>query len=360
MSDLKGIEVLKTKDGKERYRAEVRVNGVRLRRTFKKVNEAITWKQTIQSEREKNKVYGIKLNNGLYFEDLCKFFIEAKAEIRKSSEKTYLSAISTHLLGPLGKKKIKDITISHLDMIKSNMLRKKHSPGGVNKIITIINSIMKFAVSRGFTDKNPFEGYKKLKIDAQKYQYWESEEVDFFLSRTVDNHFFKLFLFALNTGMRRGEICGLLWSNVYFESPNKARITFSEQLTPDGTREGLKGHDTRTLPLNGLISILLWEMRQEEGYIFKDTLGNPVSPNHLSRLWKDAQREAGVKKERMIKFHGARHTYASYLSSSGVSLEKIAKIVGHKDTKVTQIYAHLSQSDVDKVVTNHELSGKAG
>ena len=357
MGDFKGIEVIKTKSGL-RYRAETRVGGRRYRRTFKTEKDAMTWKLTIQSEREKNKVYGIKLNNGLYFEDLFTFFLEAKAEIRKSSEKTYKSAIQTHLAIPLGKKRIKDISISHLDSIKAKMIREKHSPGGINKIITILNSIMKFAVSRGFADKNPFQGYKKLKVDSQKYQYWEVEEIETFLDRVKANHYFKVFLFALNTGMRRGEICGLLWENVFFISPEQARVTFSEQLTPEGTREGLKGHLTRTLGLNGMISRMLWEMRKESGYIFLDTREHPINPNHLSRIWKDAQREVGMK--RLIKLHGARHSYASFLASSGVSLEKIAKIIGHKDTKVTQIYAHLSQSDIDKVVTNTELSGKSG
>jgi integrase len=349
---VKGIEELKTKSG-SRFRAEVRNGGRRYRRTFKTEKDAITWKSTIQLEREKNKVHGISVNNAYFFEDLCHFFLEAKAEIRKSSEKTYKSAILTHLARPLGKKKLKDISLNHLDSIKSQMIKKKHSPGGVNKIITLLNSIMKFAVTRGFLEKNPFEGYKKLKVDSQKYQYWQVHEIEYFLGRIQDNHFYNIFLFALNTGMRRGEICGLLWENVTFISEDQARISFSEQLTPEGDRQGLKGHLTRTLGINQVISRMLWKMRQEAGYVFKDTRGNPVNPNHLSRIWKEAQADAGMKK--VIKFHGARHSYASLLASKGTSLEKIAKILGHKDTKVTQVYSHLSQTDVDKVVHGTEL-----
>lgn len=355
MENLKGIEVIKTKKG-ESYRAEVRVGSRRYRRTFKKLNDAVTWKLTIQTEREKNRVLGIKLNNALYFEDLCHFFLDAKAEIRASSEKTYKSAIQTHLAIPLGKKRIKDISISHLDMIKAKMIRAKHSPGGINKIITLLNMIMKFAVSRGFADKNPFQGYKKLKVDAQKYQYWEASEMELFLERCKNNHYFQVFLFALNTGMRRGEICGLTWDDVTFISEDQARITFSEQLTPDGTRQGLKGHTTRTLMLNGVLSSMLHKMQSGSGYIFQDTRGNPINPNHLSRIWKDVQREVGMKK--LIKFHGARHSYASLLASKGISIEKIAKILGHKDTKVTQVYSHLSQTDIDKVVAETEVKNK--
>lgn len=349
---MKGIEVLKSKSG-DRYRAEIHVGGRRYRRTFKTEKDAITWKTTIQLEREKNKVHGIKANNALFFEDLCHFFMESKAEIRKSSEKTYKSAIETHLSKPLGRKRLKDITVSNLDSLKSQMIKKKHSPGGVNKIITLLNSIMRFGVSRGFVDKNPFEGYKKLKIDSQKYQYWEVAEIEKFLTAIQENHYFHVFLFALNTGMRRGEICGLQWENVLFISEDQAKITFSEQLTPDGERQGLKGHLTRTLGLNEIISTMLHRMKQESGYIFKDTRGNPINPNHLSRIWKEAQREVGMKK--IIKFHGARHSYASLLASKGISLEKIAKILGHKDTRVTQVYSHLSQSDIDKVVSTTQL-----
>jgi integrase len=350
---LKGIEVIKSKKSGDRYRAEVYVGRRRYRRTFKTEKEAITWKTTIQLEREKNRVHGITVNNALFFEDLCHFFLEAKAEIRKSSEKTYRSAILTHLQKPLGKKRLKDISLTHLDALKAKMIKEKHSPGGVNKIITLVNSIMKFGVTRGFVEKNPFEGYKKLKVDSQKYQYWEVHEIEQFLKQIASSHYFNVFLFALNTGMRRGEICGLLWENVLFISPTQAKVTFSEQLTPDGERQGLKGHLTRTLGLNELISEMLWMMKQETGYIFKDTRGNPINPNHLSRIWKEAQAEAGMKK--IIKFHGARHSYASLLASKGTSLEKIAKILGHKDTKVTQVYSHLSQADIDRVVTDVKL-----
>lgn len=354
MGNFKGIEVIETRSGL-RYRAETRVGNRRYRRTFKTEKDALTWKLTIQSERDKNKVRGIKLNNGLYFEDLCHFFLEAKAEIRKSSERTYKSAILTHLAIPLGKKRIKDVSISHLDSIKAKMIREKHSPGGVNKIITLLNSIMKFGVSRGFVEKNPVEGYKKLKVDSQKYQYWQVEEIELFLTRCKDNHYFTVFLFALNTGMRRGEICGLLWENITFITEDQARITFSEQLCPDGERQGLKGHTTRTLMLNGLLSKLLYGLKKESGYIFQDTRNHPINPNHLSRKWKEVQREIGVK--RLIKFHGARHSYASLLASKGISIEKIAKILGHKDTRVTQVYSHLSQTDIDKVVSGTELNG---
>lgn len=350
---FKGIEELKTKSG-SRWRAEVRIGGRRFRKTFKTEKDAITWKTTVQSERDKNKVYGVKLNNGLYFEDLCQLFIESKAEIRKSSEKTYKSAIKTHL-AILSKKRIKDISLSSLDSIKSKMIRDKHSPGGVNKIITLINSIMKFGVSRGFVDKNPFDGYKKLKVDHQKYEYWEAAEIELFLKRTKDHHYFPIFLFALNTGMRRGEICGLLWENFFWKPDNTARISFSEQLTPGGQREGLKGHLTRTLGLNAVVSRELYPRRKEAGYVFLDTRGNPIDPNNISRIWKEVQVEVGMKK--VIKFHGARHSYASYLASKGVGLQTIGKILGHKDSKVTQIYSHLSQSDIDKVIDSVELSG---
>jgi hypothetical protein len=76
---LKGIEVIKSKKSGDRYRAEVYVGRRRYRRTFKTEKEAITWKTTIQLEREKNRVHGITVNNALFFEDLCHFFIGSQS-----------------------------------------------------------------------------------------------------------------------------------------------------------------------------------------------------------------------------------------------------------------------------------------
>ncbi len=73
-----------------------------------------------------------------------------------------------------------------------------------------------------------------------------------------------------------------------------------------------------------------------------------MEPIALKTPFRTALKRAGINK---FRWHDLRHTTASYLAMNGASLLEIAAVLGHKDTSVTQRYAHLSKQHTSKVLT---------
>ena len=135
--------------------------------------------------------------------------------------------------------------------------------------------------------------------------------------------------FALFTGMRQDEVLGLEWKNVDLE--NK----FVTLVDPKGTPV--------TLPIGGEAVKILSEALKHKPvescpYVFPNTKGGRrVS---FGKIWYRIKTKANLRKE--FRFHDLRHTFASYLASSGeVDIYTLQKLLNHQDPKMTQRYAHL-------------------
>lgn len=347
----KGYEPIKLKGGKWSYRCQITISKRTYRKTFRNIKDARKWKIHMLATREENRANGIKYVNGIYFEDLAKEFMETRIGAKDSTKKAYDSTIRTHLLKPFGKMPIKDIKKGHAITLQGQLEKKLHSPGGINKIIALLVSIIDFAIRMEYLERNPLKDIKRLKVDASDYKYWTGIEIREFLQAqsTKDHELYNIFRFALNTGLRRGEICGLLWKNVSLRN-GEGQLTYNEQLTPGMLRGLVKGHSLRTVSLApGAINVLEDIGRKDpDSYVFQTKNGQRVPPNKVTSEWKKAQRKANVKN--IMKFHGARHSFASYLVSSGVSLKKVQQLLGHKDSKVTDRYSHLNSDDEREAV----------
>ena len=174
------------------------------------------------------------------------------------------------------------------------------------------------------------------------------------------------------SGLRRGEIAGLRWSDVDLDA---------KSLTVVNNRVNAGGHTVendpksatsrRTLPLpNRLVSVLKVARRRQAAerlalgygaweYVVSNEIGDPYSPSVLSRYWREAVAAAGL---RHIKLHAAWHTCATLMHLQGVPVAVIAAWIGHRDATLTmRLYAH-SQDDALKAagatldrVVSHEV-----
>ncbi|MEE8823690.1 tyrosine recombinase XerC [Lentilactobacillus sunkii] len=160
---------------------------------------------------------------------------------------------------------------------------------------------------------------------------------------------------GLLTGMRYEELIGLTWDCVDFDEQtvtvNKAYIYTDQEFGPTKNEQS-----KRIIKVDGeLIDILKQWQDIVNAFIAKNAYLNPkdfvfygryrsvISNKRANTALRMICRELHLEKE--ISFHGLRHTHASYLISQGVSLQYIAKRLGHKNTIVTQtVYAHLLQS----------------
>ena len=187
-------------------------------------------------------------------------------------------------------------------------------------------------------------------MDAYYYQKWiiiarrlTPEEDN--LLKSCSKWLRDITVFALNTGMRQGEILSLRWRQVDLQ-----RQEITVLIT--------KNKEPRTLPINDAVLKLLKEKmktHKESEYVFPSENGTMIGRNNLGRAFRKAVKDAGIVK---FRFHDLRHTFATRLVRLGTDLYKLAKLLGHKTLVMVTRYAHLDieslRSDVEALSTKHE------
>ena len=176
-----------------------------------------------------------------------------------------------------------------------------------------------------YSGENPVKGVKMFKENNQRLRFLEINEI----SKLLDNceeYLKPIVMIALNTGMRKSEILNLKWRDVDI---NRGIIYLYN------TKNGEK----REIPINEEVDRALIGVRKnsESEYIFCWKNGEKIRDIRISFF--TALQKSGIKE---FRFHDLRHTAASHLVMSGVDLNTVRELLGHKSLKMTLRYAHLS------------------
>jgi integrase len=172
-----------------------------------------------------------------------------------------------------------------------------------------------------------------------------------------------LWQLAVATGMRRGELCGLTWSDVDLDAGVVSVERSTRQLGQRRVTTTPKNHERRKITIDPrTISVLRgWRKQQAaerlqwgqayvdtEGLLFTWENGAPVLPDYVTKAFGKAQ--AGLRLPRLV-LHGLRHSHATMLLREGVPVHIVAKRLGHKDPSVTlNVYADVIPDDDGRAV----------
>lgn len=204
------------------------------------------------------------------------------------------------------------------------------------------------AVEWSMAHNNPTIGVRKLRESNGRIRYLTNDEAQRLVTQCAILEGEELrhgrrscikgiVVTALNTGMRKGEILGLKWSDIDFR---QGIILL----------ENPKNGQRREVPLNGMLTRTLKTVKSrfEEGgqYVFCDLDGKPF--NNVRRSFNTALRRAGITD---FRFHDLRHTFASHLVMAGVDLVTVKELLGHKSLDMTMRYSHLSPDHKRKAVS---------
>jgi len=173
----------------------------------------------------------------------------------------------------------------------------------------------------------------------------EGEALGFYFQRFKETR--PVFVIALETGLRRGDLLGLKWSSVDLSAGwirVSVRKTSREALIPisRACREALLTSRGRRA-LNDLV--------------FVTDEGKPLPWTTVRRYFEMAKKIAGVT--RRFRFHDLRHTFGSTLASRGVSLQVIAKALGHASVRMSERYARPSQESLQEIKRALDSSASA-
>ena len=173
--------------------------------------------------------------------------------------------------------------------------------------------------------ENPARPVKLLREDNRRLRYLTKDEIVRLIAVSRGN-LKPIITVAVNTGMRRGEIFDLHWSHVDL----KNRII--EVGDP-------KNGDPRFIPINETLMEALQRLprRIDTPFVFPGKDGGRLTD--IKKAFSGARERAGLDD---IRLHDLRHTFASHLVMAGVDLMTVKELLGHKSTKMTERYSHLS------------------
>ena len=327
--------------------------------TFRLKRDAQRW--LIEQAAKKNKGEYIYTPNKTTVDEYYNYYVDTVCASKSPGTiRDYRCNIKNHISPLFGKKRIVNITYDDGLLLQNTLKGRGLSNRTNEKIVTFFKQVLRFATSgkgeRRVLDRNPLEGLPYLPISKKEMDYWEQEEVIYFLDGIDGDHYAEFYEIALNTGMRLGEIAGLQAKKIDFK---RNIMTVSNALTP---KEGgghllgpTKGKVTRYLPMNDTAHIILKNRasgKRPNDYLFTDERGKLIQVYHLChRKFKPLQRKLGMSK--VIRIHDLRHTYASNYMMSGGDIFSLQRLLGHTDIKDTQKYAHLSpryMQDASKVL----------
>lgn len=290
------------------------------------------------------------------FDDLSAYWLENRA-VYKRSIKDDICIIRRYLSPAFSGVLLENIKTTDVDQLKR---RNKHlSPKTLSNILTLLISMMRLAVDLEWLDKMPVIKKPSTKLFSKEFRFLKSqEEVQTFLeaAKLEGAMIYALYATAIFTGMRKGELAGLRFSDIDFE---KNLITV--QRSYDGPT---KSDKVRYVPLLSVLKPVLqsWRFNNRSDIVFPNpnnqmlTKSARAFENAFSRVLKRAGFpivDFNGKSKNYICFHDLRHTFASHWMMNGGDLFKLQRILGHQDSKMTQRYAHLSptafRDDVDRL-----------
>jgi integrase len=208
-----------------------------------------------------------------------------------------------------------------------------------------LSSAFETARKWGYIRENIFRQIKRPEPPEQRPLFLTKQQFNQLLDGVDDKDFRELIITGVSTGLRLGELVNLEWEHVDLIRRIIDVVNTTEHVT--------KNKKSRSIPLSEQMHRLL-ALRKERSvcrYVFHRNL-RKYNDEYVSKQFKKFVRKAKLNDK--IHFHTLRHTFASWLVQSGVSLYEVQRLLGHSNISTTMVYSHLQVEErhdtVNKIV----------
>jgi integrase len=293
------------------------------------------------------------------FSEVARTWIEYKRpKLRESTWEVYEGHVRNHFQD-LDGLKINRITVAVIEKFITARQLEGMNLGTLRKILVTLGQILNYAVRHKYLDHNPLRDAERPKAQGKEktkeQQVLTPEQINTFLARVEDQKYYTLFIVAVMTGAREGEILGLKWSDIDWDNKQlQIQRTFNNsRFFLPKTKESRRKIDLPPLVLRELKKWRLACPKNEFDLIFPNKQGKPINHrNMVQRYFQPALKAAGLP---VIRFHDLRHTYASLLIEQGENIKYIQSQLGHSSPTVTlNVYAHLMKPTNQEAVCRLE------
>lgn len=287
--------------------------------------------------------------------------------VRPSTVTSYEATIRNHIKPRIGAIRLESLTTHDIQEFYNSLRtpsenRKALSAKTIKNIHGILHHALQQAMLNNYIRANPSNSCVIPRAAKKKVKPLNEYQIADFLKAIKGHKYESMFLVALFTGIRQGEVCGLQWDCVDFDD---GTILIDKQLqslraTTRGDSEKYtlvptKNGKERTITAAPYVMELLWKTKQrqnadrktwgkafqENDLVFTDELGNRITPQALYRAFKIIVTESGMP---MVRFHDLRHSYAVISLKSGDDVKTVQENLGHATAAFTlDTYGHVTE-----------------
>jgi len=303
-------------------------------------------------------------------QELFDEYIEVKAcELRKVSTERIRQSYKTHVAPTFKNYRIDRVTVKSIQDWKMYMEKQGYAFNTKQKAFIWFNAIMRYAVKMEYLQKSPlaivgnFKNTLRIKPEMSIYTPEEfktfiamvresAEEKEQLQNNLAEWDYYVFFNIAFYTGLRKGEIYALKWSDISGPYLKVARSVTQRLKGGDVENAPKNKSSIRTLqiPLPLLEVLRIQKERQAILHNFTDNFrvcGN-VRDTSLQRRNEIYSAKAGLK---AIRIHDFRHSHASVLANNNINIQEIARRMGHSQVEITwNTYCHLYPREEEKAV----------
>ena len=218
------------------------------------------------------------------------------------------------------------------------------APKTVRNIHQMICSAYNLAMEQKLVSKNPTQGCALPKVEHKEMKTLTADQLSAFFREARDSGVYELYYLDLATGLRRGELLGLKWTDVDLDrGVLKIQRAISRQ-NGKVVEAPLKTNNAyRPLPLSAdAISVLKMQKCKvgNSEWVFPSPTGGPISPDSVLHMLQRVLKRAGLPR---IRFHDLRHTFATMALQNGVDVKTVSSMLGHYSAGFTlDTYAHVT------------------
>jgi integrase len=291
---------------------------------------------------------------------LLQWLVEAQHGVGRKTLQRYREIVELHLIPALGAIPLAKLQPAHVQGYYAQALTsgRRDGTGGLAAQTVVhhdrvLNVALRRARSLRLITSNPIEDVSRPKVERHEIEVLEPTEAAALLATARTTRMFPIVFLALGTGLRRGEVLGLRWSDVDLE---RRTLTVAQSL--EQTKAGLRCKAPKTKRSRRTIALpptLVEELQTHRarqaadrlalgmscdaaGLVFTRIDGDPIQPDSVTKMFGRIVERAKI---RPISFHGLRHTHATDLLRAGVHPKIASERLGHATIAITMdTYSH--------------------
>lgn len=277
----------------------------------------------------------------------------------------YDQVVRVHIVPALGRIKLTALTPRDVQLLVSH-LRKSVAPASVIKIHGVLRNALADAERMDLVPRNVAKSVRSATLSRTERRALTPVEASKLLGELEGDRLAGVFVVALSTGLRRGELLGLRWRDVdlhgrtLFVRQALQRIDGQLRFVPPKTHRS-----ARTVPLSQLATAAISAQRAKQAedrllvgpawvdndLVFASQLGTPLEPRNVTRRFDAVRTAAGLD---WVRLHDLRHAFATFLLDQGEELRTVMDLLGHSTIRLTaDTYGHVlptrARSAVDAI-----------